>query len=104
MACNFVPSDDIAYISYRQFNDLRKDIFQQQLKLISIFAPTTIVTGNKAARCESSLVVHKDITRSYMFPRTTLTYLARMCQRETLNCEIKIHRKLIIIKRSPEHR
>jgi hypothetical protein len=46
MACNFFPSDDIAYISYRQFNHLQKDIYQQKVKLISIFALTTIVTGS----------------------------------------------------------
>jgi hypothetical protein len=46
MACNFFPSDDIAYISYRQFNQLQKDINQQQVKLISIFVLTTIVTGS----------------------------------------------------------
>jgi len=48
MACNFAPNDDIAYISYRQFNDLWEDIYQQQVKLISSFALTTLATGSKA--------------------------------------------------------
>lgn len=77
MEYNFVPSDDIAYISYNLFNDMREDIYQQQVKPISIFALTTIVTGSKAARCELILFVYKGITQSNMFPRTTLTYLAR---------------------------
>jgi hypothetical protein len=103
MEYNFVPSDDIAYITYRQFNDLREDIYRQQAKLISIFGLTTIVTGNKAARYELILLVYKGITHSNKFSRTTLTYLARRCQREASNCGNKIQRKFLIVKSISKH-